>query len=78
MCGCGRIQNVVSWGPVSMQKTVKKADLRNFSEIRENLSYWLSKTPEERLSALEHLRKTFHGTSGRLQRAARIAQRKKS
>jgi len=31
-----------------IRKVVNKCDLRNFSSIKEDLSYWLSKTPEER------------------------------
>jgi hypothetical protein len=47
-------------------------------EIKQNLEYWLSKTPEERLSAVEILRRQIYGDSKRLQRTARVIKRKKS
>ena len=40
-----------------IQKVVNKRDLRNFSSIKEDLRYWLSKTPEERVAAVDYLRK---------------------
>ncbi len=45
-----------------IKKVVKKARLGDFSEIRENLAYWLSKTPEERVGAVEYMRRTLHGS----------------
>ncbi len=56
-------------------KVVRKGRLKDFSEIEENLAYWLSKTPEERVSAVEYLRRQLHGSSARLQRSARVIQR---
>jgi hypothetical protein len=47
----------------------KKAKLRNFSEVKENLSYSLSKDPEERVGAVECLRRRLHRSSARLQRS---------
>lgn len=58
-----------------IEKVVRRGDLSNFSEIQENLTYWLSKTPEERVAAVEHLRRQLHGSSTRLQRIARVVQR---
>ncbi len=58
-----------------IEKVVKKANLRDFSEVKENLYYWLSKDPEERVEAVEYLRRTLHGSSARLQRFARVIQR---
>jgi hypothetical protein len=58
-----------------IRKVIKKANLREFSEVKENLSYWLSKEPEERVGAVEYLRRTLHGSSARLQRSARVIQR---
>ena len=58
-----------------IEKVINKANLREFSEIKENLSYWLSKKPEERVEAVEYLRRTMHGSSARLQRTARVIQR---
>jgi hypothetical protein len=57
-------------------KVVRKGKRENISEVKENLAYWLSKTPEERVSAVEHLRRQLHGSSARLQRSARVIQLK--
>lgn len=61
-----------------IQKVVKKANLNGFSEVKENLSYWLSKKPEERVAAVEFLRRQYHGSTTRLQRSARIVKRSQS
>jgi hypothetical protein len=58
-----------------IRKVVNKRDLRSFSSIKEDLSYWLSKTPEERVAAVDYLRKQYHGSTERLQRSARVIQR---
>jgi DNA-binding MurR/RpiR family transcriptional regulator len=58
-----------------IQKVVRKTDFKDFSEVKANLSYWLSKTPEERVGAVELLRRRYHGSPGRLQRSARVIQR---
>jgi hypothetical protein len=54
---------------------VKKTDLNSFSEIRENLSYWLSKKPEERVAAVELLRRQHDGDTTILRRVACVIQR---
>jgi len=38
-------------------KVVQKRKLQDFSEVKENLAYWLSKTSDERVSAVEYLRR---------------------
>jgi len=58
-----------------MQKVVRKAKLQEFSEVRENLAFWLSKTPEERVAEVERLRRQRDGRAARLQRTARVVQR---
>jgi hypothetical protein len=57
-----------------IQKNVRKFDLKSDSSIRDDLAYWLSKTPEDRIEAIELLRRQFHGSSARLQRFARVVQ----
>jgi hypothetical protein len=59
-------------------KVVRKENLKDFSEVAENLIYWLSKTPDERVSAVEYLRRQLNGSSERLQRTARVIQRSQS
>jgi hypothetical protein len=42
-------------------------------EIRQNLEYWLSRPPEERIEAVEILRRQVYGEdTPRLQRVVRI------
>lgn len=49
-----------------LTKTIRKANLKDISEIREDLVYWLSKSPQERITAVERLRREHHGDSERL------------
>jgi hypothetical protein len=57
-----------------IEKTVKRLDLKKDSSIKEDLAYWRSKTPRERIAAVEFLRGQYHGSSARLQRCARVIQ----
>ncbi len=63
-----------SWTAM-IEKVVHKWNMKDFSEIRENLAYWLSKTPRERVEAVERLREERHGAEERIQRTARVIQR---
>jgi hypothetical protein len=38
--------------------------------------YWMTQTPEKRISAIEFLRKQYNGTESRLQRVYRITNLK--
>jgi hypothetical protein len=58
-----------------IQRRVNKRRLRDFSSIKEDLLYWLSKAPEERVAAVDYLRKQYHGSTERLQRSARVIKR---
>ena len=57
-----------------ISKVVKIKDMKKDDSIREDLKYWLGKTPNERILAVEYLRRQFHGNSDRLQRVARITE----
>ncbi len=57
-----------------IERVVKKFDLKRHSSINEDLAYWLSKTPQERIAAIEFLRRQYYGSSARLQRSARVIQ----
>jgi hypothetical protein len=57
-----------------IQKIVKKSIINDLSSIKEDLTFWLNKSPEERLSAVEYLRRQHDGNTARLQRSARIIQ----
>ena len=43
-----------------MEKYVKKYHLKDPQQYEDEREYWRSKTPEERLMALEAIRKTWH------------------
>jgi hypothetical protein len=55
-----------------IKKVVKRLLVGDKSEIRENLEYWLFRSPEERVSTVDFLRRQYHGDTGRLQRVARV------
>ncbi|KAF0143116.1 MAG: hypothetical protein Q8L04_07705 [Ignavibacteria bacterium] len=61
-----------------MEKVVRKISLKDKRNY--DLEYWLSKTPEERIAAIEFLRKqtyeTKDGSSPRLQRTVKVIKRK--
>jgi len=58
-----------------IKKVISKNKLKNFSEIKSNYLYWQSKTPEERVSAVEFLRRQTIGSTARLQRTARVIKK---
>jgi len=55
-----------------IDKTIKKINLHDKDQITSDLQYWLSRTPEERISAVEILRRQHNGNSAGLQRTVRI------
>jgi hypothetical protein len=61
-----------------IEKVVRKGNMKDFVEVKENFAYWLSKTAEERVAAVEYLRRQLNGSSARLQRSARVIQRSQS
>jgi len=58
-----------------IQKTVTIKDLKKNDSIEDDLKFWLSKLPEERVSAVEYLRRQDHRSTARLQRVAKVVQR---
>ena len=56
-----------------IKKIVRRKKLSTSSE-NEDLNYWLSKSPQERIEAVEILRKQYNGNTERLQRVVRIIQ----
>jgi hypothetical protein len=42
-----------------IEKVSKKMDLERDSTIKEDLVYWLNKTPEDRIAPIEILRRQF-------------------
>ncbi|MHC9538177.1 MAG: hypothetical protein AB9903_01515 [Vulcanimicrobiota bacterium] len=57
-----------------IKKTVAKKKLLEIS-VQQDTEYWLSRSAEERLEAVELLRRQYHGNSARLQRIARVIKR---
>ncbi len=57
-----------------INKVIKKKDMGKDDSIKEDLRYWLERDPNERILAVEYLRRQFHGNSDRLQRVARITK----
>jgi hypothetical protein len=58
-----------------IQKIVKLKDLGTDDSVGDNLKFWLGKSPEERVSVVEYLRRQYHGSTARLQRVARVVER---
>lgn len=62
--------------PIRMDKTAFSAV--PLAEADDELSYWLTRTPEERWAAVELIRQTLYGydpSTARLQRVLEIAQK---
>ena len=58
-----------------IKKVVKIKKINDKSLLLDDLEYWLSKSHEERVAAVDYLRRQFHGSSERLQRVAKVIQR---
>jgi len=58
-----------------IEKVVTRVGLKESSVTQYDVDHWLRKTPEERVSAVEYLRRQFYGSTARLQRTARVIQR---
>lgn len=56
-----------------IKKVIKKGDISGHSD-KENLAYWLSKSPEERIEAVEILRRQYYRSSTRIQRVVKVIQ----
>ena len=61
-----------------IEKVVRIKNIKDRNLILDDLKYWLSKSPEERVSTVEYLRRQYHGGAERLQRVARVIQRPQS
>ena len=57
-----------------IQKVLKKRKMDEDSFL-DDLAYWMNRSPEERISAVEILRRQYYGSSERLQRVCRIIER---
>jgi hypothetical protein len=59
-----------------IEKVVHKAKLHDHNEIRQNLDYWLSRTPEERVAAVEFYRRQVYGDIPPIQKVVHVIKRK--
>ena len=55
-----------------MDKTAIKIMKLGEEKPKDDLDYWLSRPAEERIAAVEILRREYYGSSARLQRISRI------
>lgn len=58
-----------------IQKVVEKHHLQERVATQNDVAYWLSQTPNDRVATVYYLFKQYYGDSARLQRVARIVQR---
>ncbi len=55
-----------------IKKVISKCSLSQWRKEKDDLHYWLSRSPEERIGVIEFLRKQYYGDSTRLQRTVRV------
>ena len=58
-----------------IKRVVVKSNLKDYSSRKDDLEYWLSRPPEERVAAVDYLRRQFNDSRERLQRFVRVIQR---
>lgn len=58
-----------------IRKVFKIKNIKNGSSITDDLNFWLTKSPGDRISAIEYLRRQYDGNTARLQRVVRVIQR---
>jgi hypothetical protein len=59
-----------------IEKVVRRRSLHDRSTEREDLEYWLSRPPGERIEAVEIMRREFHGDLPRIQKVVRVVRLK--
>ena len=57
-----------------IQRVITKRKIYESSSL-DDLTFWLNRSAEERISAVEIIRRQHHGSSERLQRVSRIVER---
>lgn len=58
-----------------IKRILKKGNLNGPSHKGIDLAYWLTKSPRERIEAVEILRRQYNGSTARLQRTIGVVQR---
>ena len=61
--------------PAMITRVVRARRLDDARHLREDLEYWLKKTPSERVAAVDYLRRQVHGSTAKLQRVVRVIER---
>lgn len=59
-----------------IRKVVNKFNINDKACRNSDFLYWSKKLPEERIEAVEMLRRQYHGSAERLQRVVRIVKQK--
>ena len=59
-----------------IQKVIHIKNIKEENQRLDDLKFWLEKPESERISAVEVLRKQYHGTLPRLQRVLRVIKQK--
>lgn len=57
---------------VMIERTVHKCRQDEHLDAKQNLDYWLSRPPEERLAAVDFLRRQMYGDTGGIQKVVRV------
>ncbi len=57
-----------------IKKVLTKRSLDDSSSVEDDLAYWSGKEPEERVEAVDYLRRQYNGSTSRLQRTAQVIQ----
>lgn len=58
-----------------IKRVISKRKITDDSSVADDLAYWQRQSPEDRISAVEILRRQYYGGSDRLQRFSRIIKR---
>lgn len=58
--------------PLELQRTLRLTSFADEERTRPALRYWISRPPEERVAAVEYLRRQVDGSGTRLRRVHRV------
>jgi hypothetical protein len=58
----------------NLQRVVRLTSFAEEAQRRPTLRYWLSRSPEERVAAVEYLRRQVSGAGARLRRVYRVRE----
>lgn len=58
-----------------IKKVVRKSSLQDLQSPKQDLAYWMSRPAEERVAAVDFLRRQYYGNSKKLRRVVQVIQR---